>query len=162
MSHKLENCGCKWRHCREHTEMQFVGCVHAQSLPSCLTLCDPGVCSPPGSSVLGNLQARVLKWIAMPSFKGSSRPRDQTHISYVSCIGRAGSLFTIGATWETLYKHVLYLSTSLPQLLSIFIRPVACGPILQILQILPCAVIPFLLPKSVSLSLLLVHFLFYV
>ena len=60
----------------------------AQPLQSCLALCDPMDCSPPGSSVHGILQARILEWIAMPSSRGSSRPRDQTCISYVSCIGR--------------------------------------------------------------------------
>ena len=45
-------------------------------------------CSPPGSSVHGILQARILEWVAVPSSQGSSRPRDRTHISYVSCIGR--------------------------------------------------------------------------
>ena len=44
--------------------------------------------SPPGSSVHGILQARILEWVAMTSSKGSSQPRDGTHISYVSCIGR--------------------------------------------------------------------------
>ena len=53
----------------------------------CLTLCDPVDCSPPGSSVHGILQARILEWVAMPSSRGSSKPRDQTQISYVSCIG---------------------------------------------------------------------------
>ena len=38
----------------------------------CLTLCDPMDCNPPGSSVHGIFQARVLKWVAMPSFRGSS------------------------------------------------------------------------------------------
>ena len=42
-------------------------CVHAKSLPSCLTLCDTMVCSLPGSSVHGILQARILEWVAMPS-----------------------------------------------------------------------------------------------
>ena len=42
-------------------------------------------CSPPGSSVHGIVQARILKWVAMPSSRRSSRPRDQIH---VSCIGR--------------------------------------------------------------------------
>ena len=51
------------------------------------TLCDPMDCSPPGSSVHGILQARILEWVAMPSSRGSSQPRDQTHISYISCIG---------------------------------------------------------------------------
>ena len=59
--------------------------MHAKSLQSCLTLCNP-----PGSSVHGILQARILEWIAMPSFQGiflaqGSRP---TCISYISCIGR--------------------------------------------------------------------------
>ena len=51
-------------------------------------LCDPVDCSPPGSSVRGTPQARLLDWVAMPSSRGSSRHRDQTHISDVSCIGR--------------------------------------------------------------------------
>ena len=42
----------------------------------------------PGSSVHGILQARILEWVAMPSFKGASQPRDGTRVSYVSCIGR--------------------------------------------------------------------------
>ena len=41
-----------------------------------------------GSSVHGILQARILEWVAMPSSRGSSRPRDRTHVSYVSCIVR--------------------------------------------------------------------------
>ena len=52
------------------------------------TLCDPMDCSPPGSSVHGILQARILKWVSISSFRGSSWPRDWTHLSYVSCIGR--------------------------------------------------------------------------
>ena len=51
--------------------------------------------SPPGSSVHGILQARVLEWVAIPFSRGSSRPRDQTH---VSC--SAGWFFTIWATRE--------------------------------------------------------------
>ena len=42
----------------------------------------------PGSSVHGILQARILEWVAMPSSRGSSQPRDWTHVSYISCIGR--------------------------------------------------------------------------
>ena len=57
---------------------------------SCPALCDPMDCSLVGSSVHGILQARVLEWIAIPFFKGSSQSRDQT---LVSCI--AGRFFTI-------------------------------------------------------------------
>ena len=44
-----------------------------------LTVCDPMDCSPPGSSVDGILQARILEWVAMPSSGGSSQPRDKTY-----------------------------------------------------------------------------------
>ena len=42
--------------------------------------------SPSGSSVHGIFQARILEWVAISFSKGSSQPRDQTHISCVSCI----------------------------------------------------------------------------
>ena len=48
--------------------------VHAKSLQSFLTLCDPMDWSLPGSSVHWILQARVLEWVAMPSSRGSSQP----------------------------------------------------------------------------------------
>ena len=47
---------------------------------SCLTLCDPRDCSPPGSSVCEILQVRTLEWVAMPSSRGSSQPRDRTQV----------------------------------------------------------------------------------
>ena len=59
----------------------------AKMLQSCLTLRDPMDCSPPGSSVHGTLPARILEWVAMPSSRGSSWPRDWTGIFYVSCTG---------------------------------------------------------------------------
>ena len=74
--------------------------VCAKSLQSCLTLCDTMDHSPPGSSVHGILQARILEWVGTPSSRGSSRPTDWTHASYVSCIGR--QVLTTGATWEAL------------------------------------------------------------
>ena len=48
--------------------------LRAYSL-SRVQLCDPMDCSPPGSSVYGILQAGILEWVAMPSFRGSSPPR---------------------------------------------------------------------------------------
>ena len=50
--------------------------------------CDPMDCSPPGSSILEILQARILEWVAISSFRRSSRPKDWTHVSYITCIGR--------------------------------------------------------------------------
>ena len=61
----------------------------------CPTLSDPRNCSPPGSSVHGILQARILEWVAIPFSTGPSWPRDQTR---VSCI--AGGFFTVWATTE--------------------------------------------------------------
>ena len=56
-------------------------------LPSYLTLRGPTKYSPPGLSVQGILQARILEWVAMPSSRGSSRPRDRTQVSHVSRTG---------------------------------------------------------------------------
>ena len=64
-------------------------------IQSCPALCNRTDCSPPGSSVHGILQARILEWVDIPFSRGSSQPRDQT---WVSCI--AGRFFTIWATRE--------------------------------------------------------------
>jgi len=47
-------------------------------------------CSPPGSSVHGILQARVLEWVAIPFSRGSSQSRDQTQVSEI-----AGGFFVV-------------------------------------------------------------------
>ena len=84
---------------------------------SCLTLCNPMDCSPPGSTVLGILQARILEWLAISLSRGSSWPRAWT---WVSCI--AGRFFTIWVTREALllllpllllsrFSHVWLLTT---------------------------------------------------
>ena len=54
----------------------------------CLILCDPVDCSPPGSSVYGIFQARILEWVTISYSRGSSWPRDQTHVFCASCIGK--------------------------------------------------------------------------
>ena len=59
--------------------------LHAQLLSSCPGLCEPMDYSPPGSSVPGIFQARILKWVAIPFSRGSSPPRDPTRVSYISC-----------------------------------------------------------------------------
>ena len=48
---------------------------------SCLTLCDPMDCSPPGSSVHKIFQARILEWVATSFSRASSQPRDRTLVS---------------------------------------------------------------------------------
>ena len=57
---------------------------------SCLTLCNPRDCSPPGSSFHGIFQARILEWAAIPFSRASSQARDQT---WVSCL--AGGFSTV-------------------------------------------------------------------
>ena len=64
--------------------------------------------SPPGSSVQGILQTRVLQWISMTSSRGSSRARDPTCISCVSCI--AGRFFTCWAICSFQFSSVQLLS----------------------------------------------------
>ena len=51
-------------------------CVCVLAAQLCPALCDPMDCSLPASSVHGILQARILEWVAMPSSRGSSPPRD--------------------------------------------------------------------------------------
>ena len=64
-------------------------CVRAKSHQLRPALCDPMESSPPDSSVPGILQARILEWLAMPSTRESSWPRDQFLLaSHVSCTGR--------------------------------------------------------------------------
>ena len=55
---------------------------------SCVQLCNSMDCSLPDSSVHGIPQVRILEWVVMTSSKGSSKLKDQTSFSYVSCIGR--------------------------------------------------------------------------
>ena len=55
---------------------------------SCIQLCDPMDSSLPGSSVHEILQPRIMEWVAMPSSRGSSWPKDRTSTSHVSFIGR--------------------------------------------------------------------------
>ena len=67
----------------------------SEVIHSCPTLCDPVDCSPPGSSVHGILQARVLEWVAISFSRGSSRPRNWTWVSRIE-----GRRFALWATRE--------------------------------------------------------------
>ena len=62
--------------------------VKVKVTPLCPTLCDPMDCNPPGSSVHGILQSRILESVDIPFSRGSSWPRDWTRVSCVSFIGR--------------------------------------------------------------------------
>ena len=91
-----------------------------QSCPTLSNLMDR---SPPGSSVHGILQARILEWIAFPFSKGSSKPRDRTLVSHT-----AGGFFTSWATREAqkvlLFKPYVILLT----------YPFLCLPCIYILD----------------------------
>ena len=79
---------CWWLRYRYFSLLWFVICFRSWLAvliaQQCLTLCDPMVCSPPGSSVRGILQARILEWVAIPFSRGSSWPRDRTHVSCIA------------------------------------------------------------------------------
>ena len=72
---------------------------------SCPTLRDPMNCNPPGSSVRGILQTRILEWVAIHFSRGSSRPRVWAQ---VSCI--AGRFFTVWATNPILISESWFIT----------------------------------------------------
>ena len=72
--------------------------VHAKSLQSYLTLCDPMGCSPPGSSVHEILQGRILEWVACPP--PGNLPKPGVEPTSLASPALAGGFFTTNATWE--------------------------------------------------------------
>ena len=68
-------------------------CVKVLVALLCPTLCDPMDCSLPGSLVQWILQARAREWV-VPFSRGSSQPKDQTHVSCGSCIAGRFFFFT--------------------------------------------------------------------
>ena len=84
---------------------------------SCLTLCDPMDCIPPGFTVPGIVQASILEWVAISSPREPSLPRDHTCISRVLCTGR--QILYHRATWEALLT-ISYLALLLFLILFFF------------------------------------------
>ena len=62
--------------------------MHTQSLNHVWFFAIPRTIAPQALTVHGIFQARILEWVAISSPRGSSRPRDRTRVSYISCIGR--------------------------------------------------------------------------
>ena len=104
-------------------------CVSARLLQSCPTLCNPMDWSPPGSSVCGILQARILEWVAKPSCRGSFQSRDWTaSLSLLHCrqllhhwshldsplirtsVVLDHSSLWLHITWLCLYRPYLFIS----------------------------------------------------
>ena len=95
--------------------MLCAGCLVAQLCP---TPCSHIDCSLPDSSVHGSLQAGILEWVAMPSSRGFSQPRDETQVSL-----SAGELFTIWTTREAQEYWSGYPITSLANLTDLGVEP---------------------------------------
>ena len=78
---------------------------------SCWTLCDPTYCSPPGSSVHGTLQARILEWVVILFSRESSQHRDLTKVTHIS--GRFSNVWAtreenrnkLHHKWNVLQSH---------------------------------------------------------
>ena len=121
----------------------FIGVfVHAQSCP---TLWDPMDCSPPGSSVHGILQKRILEWVAILFSRGSSWPRDKIQ---VSCIAdRRFTLWAIREAQDPLYSDLFPLSV-----LS-YINIGICSFVLILLLVLTqCITLRLFLSSAVTMS----------
>ena len=86
------------RFSKVHSDLQFT--------QLCPTLCDPIDCSPPGSTVHGILQARVLEWVAISFSRESSQPRQWTWVSHI-----AGRFFTFWVTRSVLSSSNLNCQT---------------------------------------------------
>ena len=108
-AHPVSKRMCLWS-CARHSQRSNMECLsvtlkanlmllkserESEVAQSCLILCDPVDCSPPGSSVHGICQARTLEWVAIPFSRGSSWPRDRTPVSHI-----VGRCFTVWATGE--------------------------------------------------------------
>ena len=86
-------------------------------------------CNPPGSSVHGVFQARILEWVAMPSCRGSSWPRNRTH---ESCIGKW--VLYLWATWEAPQTEFCSVAQSCPALCNSMDCSTSGFPVLHHLQ----------------------------
>ena len=97
------------------------GCICAAQSLSYVWLYDFLNCSPPGSSVCGITQARMLEWVAIPFSRESSRPRDPTPVSCNSCIARqilcaCMCMYIYTHTFVNIYASAAKLLQSCPTL----------------------------------------------
>ena len=95
---------------------------------SCPTLFNHMDCSPPGSSVYGIFLARTLEWVAMPSSRGSSQPREQSQVSHIG-----GGLFTTEPPGKP-PSLIMFISVSTRLRLSLFSFLLLSNVILQTLE----------------------------
>ena len=104
-----------------------------------LTLCDPKDCSPPGSTVPGISQARILEWVAITYSRRTSWTRDRTPVSCISCIGRqilyhwchlgSPTMLGCGSLAFGLYSGSWYCGqVNYAQLRTTLCQPLGCSP----------------------------------
>ena len=113
----------------------------AQSRPA---LCDPMDCSPSASSVPVIFKARILEWVAISFSRGSSWPRDPTHVPCVSRIG--GQILYHLSQQGSLWKNLLFSHPVLSNLCD----PIDCSK----LGLPVCPPFPHL-PKFMSIALVM-------
>ena len=94
----------------------------AQSYP---TLCNFMDCSPPGSSVHGISQAKILEWVTMPCPRGSSQTRDRTDVSCIPCI--SGGFFTNEPLGKTVHTSEFDSESEVPQSCLSLCDPIDCS-----------------------------------
>ena len=102
--------------------------MHAKSLQSCLTLCDPMDCSLPGSSVHGILQARILEWVAMSFSRGSLQPRNRAQVSLLPEPWGQGKMYGKMSMYGKTQKSGFIKTVPLMCTLSRYVGPVFCFP----------------------------------
>ena len=76
----------------------------------CLTLCDPMDCGPPGSSVHGILQARILEWVAIPFSRGFSQVRVQIQVSCIAVDSLPSEPISICKTAQKTWISILSIA----------------------------------------------------
>ena len=87
-----------------HFSLCDIDIVCGQSLESCLTFCTLWTVAHQAPLSMGILQTRILGWVAMPSFRGSSCPRIKP--ASLMCPALAGRFFTFSATWKAQCRHI--------------------------------------------------------
>ena len=142
-------CVCVWERGRECV------CVCAVT-QSCLTLCDLRNCSPPGSSVHGISQARILELATISYSRGSSQSRDWTCISFISYISRQ-ILYHCTIPWEN-HNSKIHMHPNVQFSSDAQSRPTLCDPMdcstpgfpgdHQLLELLKCMYIELVMPSN--------------
>ena len=98
----------------EWAKPQFSWVSESKLLSQARLFVTPWTVAPPGSSVHGIFQARILEWLAVFSFRGSSQPMDRTPVSCIGrwvlyCLSHQGSLVTIHRAWYFLPAESTFL-----------------------------------------------------